>query len=552
MRHPRNVVVISSALIILILVTLSPGCLPAVVRADTDNAKFASLTLPDKMSPGEVRRVSIIVQNTGSSTWSESVLIRLGAGSTNEFVWSNWAYGGYSNSLTDQRACISGSVAPGSNTTFTFDIKAPSTTGTHWFEARMVRDGVAWFGDVLSKAIEVQNPSMVTISGTVSSSVTGNPRIEGIWVYFWRHDGYAFYAQTGVDGRYSAQVDRSNNSNMWYNIHANKDNKDPAHPKNPNFNDIVVNNVIPDQDRTVDFLLTLVGQPPTPPSDLFGLCINANYGETNPSDSEFTALGVSWVRTIKYNGIEIVPHGNVKWLVIFNSESIPRNAGESWSNYVTRFSDTVRDTVKSHTWISAIEVWNEEDLPNTYLSPQDYAPLLKAIYKKVKALPNPPTVIFGGLASGGSSAANYVNQVKQQWGGNIYFDAVGLHPYLATAGGIGWPSRGTMQDTINTVYAASSRRQIWVTEFGAAYQHLGNDKLQQAQYLENCYKLFEALKDGTKRKVGVAFWFAWDDRTHYNPNAESFGLVEQDRSGSPDQWRRPAWYAYQRNSHPGG
>jgi len=107
-----------------------------------------------------------------------------------------------------------------------------------------------------------------------------------------------------------------------------------------------------------------------------------------------------------------------------------------------------------------------------------------------------------------------------------------------------------MEGTINTVYATSSPRQIWVTEFGAAYQHLGNDKQQQAQYLENCYKLFEVLKDGNTRKMGVPFWFAWDDRTHYNPNAESFGLVEQDRSGRPDQWRRPAWYAYRRVSHP--
>ena len=69
---------------------------------------------------------------------------------------------------------------------------------------------------------------------------------------------------------------------------------------------------------------------------------------------------------------------------------------------------------------------------------------------------------------------------------------------------------------INLLYAHAMGKPLWLTEFGAAIQHLGSKEII-AQYLENCYRLFERLKDGNRRKVAVAFWFAWDDRTQWDP-----------------------------------
>jgi len=210
MRKSRNVEFFASALIILIAVALLPIGLPKVVLANGDNARFVSNTLPDIMSPGEVRRVSITVKNTGGTTWSESDSIRLGAGSTNQYVgcphdnefrWSNWQNGGYSNGLTDQRAFISGTVPLGSSTTFTFDITAPSTTGTHWFEARMVHDGVAWFGGILSKAIEVQNPTyIVTLTLYMHEGSSSGPVLSGVRVTGKDEVGNTFDKTTNTNG----------------------------------------------------------------------------------------------------------------------------------------------------------------------------------------------------------------------------------------------------------------------------------------------------------------------------------------------------------------
>jgi hypothetical protein len=297
--------------------------------------------------------------------------------------------------------------------------------------------------------------------------------------------------------------------------------------------------------------------PPPPVTGLYGLCINANYANQNPPQWEVSDIGAQWLRSIRYRNDFTPNHDNVSWLVVVNSEGIPRGASESWENYINRFAGEVKSIVQRNAWISAVEIWNEQDLPDgdhgpgygRYLSPADYAPLLKATYLQVKSISNPPKVMVGGFGAGAGVGGQYLDEMKRQWGGSVYFDAVGFHPYLAVVDGIGWPERGQMEDNINYLYARSMGKPLWLTEFGAAIQHLGGGKEEVAQYLENCYLLFEQLKDGSRRKVEVAFWFAWDDRTHWDPGRESHGLVELDRSGSPETWRRPAWYRYQGLTH---
>ena len=286
-------------------------------------------------------------------------------------------------------------------------------------------------------------------------------------------------------------------------------------------------------------------------TDLYGLGINANYADQNPPAWEIAELGPRWLRSIRYRQDFTPNHGDVHWLVVFNSETIPRGGSESWSAYVNRYAGEVKNIAARNTWINAVEVWNEQDLPDgdhgpgygRYLNPTDYATLLKTAYQTIKTLPNPPTVVVGGFGAGAPVASQYLDEMKRLWAGSVYFDAVGLHPYLAVVDGIGWPERGTMESNINLLYAHAMGKPLWLTEFGAAIQHLGSKEII-AQYLENCYRLFERLKDGNRRKVAVAFWFAWDDRTHWDPARESHGLVEPNRSGSPDTWRRPAWYRY--------
>ena len=183
-----------------------------------DDASMVGHGVPDVMFCDETVPVHVTVRNTGTASWAgsgEANLWRLGAGSTgvgcegdNEFPWSNFAAGGYSSNPTDQRVYCSATVDPDTLHTFTFDVTAPSNPGDAHFSARMVHDGVAWFGDGLDLTVSVIDPSV---------NVLDNPSFETSDLTSWTTMGVAMSAQSGpwqggivaYDGVYFAGLSRT-------------------------------------------------------------------------------------------------------------------------------------------------------------------------------------------------------------------------------------------------------------------------------------------------------------------------------------------------------
>lgn len=116
---------------------------------------------PERMVKNEKYDVKVTVRNTGTNTWTAANNYRLGADAANQFIWSDWQDGGYSNSTTDQRVYLStgDSIAPQQTKTFTYKIVAPATGGTYNLSCKLVRDGVSWFGSTYTKAIQVVEPT---------------------------------------------------------------------------------------------------------------------------------------------------------------------------------------------------------------------------------------------------------------------------------------------------------------------------------------------------------------------------------------------------------
>jgi hypothetical protein len=125
-------------------------------------ATFVGDDVPASMAPGETRTVTIEVRNLGGDTWSEATQHRLGAAPgcpsaavANAFTFVPGA-AGYANSAVDARVEVgAASVARGADATFSFAITAPAAPGDYVLGARMVRDGVAWFGDTFRRTIHV-------------------------------------------------------------------------------------------------------------------------------------------------------------------------------------------------------------------------------------------------------------------------------------------------------------------------------------------------------------------------------------------------------------
>jgi hypothetical protein len=123
----------------------------------------ADSAVPTTLAPGETRPVRIRVRNTGSTTWNAAELVRLGAGPDNNVTWSGFSCGGFSNSLSDARSYLCASVAPGASADFAFNVTAPAS-GPARLSVRMVKEGVAWFGEALVFPIAVvSNPCQSSV-----------------------------------------------------------------------------------------------------------------------------------------------------------------------------------------------------------------------------------------------------------------------------------------------------------------------------------------------------------------------------------------------------
>lgn len=102
-----------------------------------NNAVFVSQSVPAQMVSGRFYAVSITMKNTGTTPWTRATAYRLGAQSPQDTA--RWG-------ATRVELAVGESVQPGATKRFDFQVRAPSTAGTHPFQWRMLREFVEWFG----------------------------------------------------------------------------------------------------------------------------------------------------------------------------------------------------------------------------------------------------------------------------------------------------------------------------------------------------------------------------------------------------------------------
>ena len=138
--------------------SLSPAPTPAPGTTKNPgqdvNARMVSATIPATMNAGQSYPVSVTVKNTGSISWNEATVIRLGAvgdtaGVAYKFGPGRIRYSGWNQCL------------PGSDYTFTFSMTAPATPGTFTPVYQMVWEGEQWFGEQLSTTVTVSGVTTV-------------------------------------------------------------------------------------------------------------------------------------------------------------------------------------------------------------------------------------------------------------------------------------------------------------------------------------------------------------------------------------------------------
>ena len=136
--------------------------------AQTNNAQYLGDSIPTTMVPGFTYNVLVTMNNTGTTTWTRAASYFLGSP-------------GDSDPFAPARIYLeeSDSIGPGQDKTFSFTMTAPSSGGytTDW---RMLREGVQWFGDTLTKQVSVtfgpSPPGAPTITWPTHGMILGSNR----------------------------------------------------------------------------------------------------------------------------------------------------------------------------------------------------------------------------------------------------------------------------------------------------------------------------------------------------------------------------------------
>ncbi|MBO7392708.1 MAG: fibronectin type III domain-containing protein, partial [Abditibacteriota bacterium] len=150
-----------------------------VRKIEAMDAQYVSDTIPTEVATGETRRVTVTFRNTGSTTWTKGTQFRLGAVDDGD----PFAAG---------RHELPNSVATGQTVTFGFYMTF-NTAGTFTTDWRMLREGVTWFGDTLTKQVRVVTPERaaqyvsdtIPTSGTAGESVNVSVTFKNVGTMTW-------------------------------------------------------------------------------------------------------------------------------------------------------------------------------------------------------------------------------------------------------------------------------------------------------------------------------------------------------------------------------
>jgi len=129
-----------------------------------DNAHFISQSVPDSLIAGRQYQATVIMQNTGTNTWTKADGYSLGIIANPSNLWG----------IEKAPLLESDSIATSETKTFTFTIDAPTTAGSYMFQCQMLKDPQAWFGEMTDLVkIQVSVPGDVNSDGVVDSADVG-------------------------------------------------------------------------------------------------------------------------------------------------------------------------------------------------------------------------------------------------------------------------------------------------------------------------------------------------------------------------------------------
>jgi hypothetical protein len=150
--------------------TPAPASTPYIVPTQLPyslNASLSNDTIPTVMDPGKKYDISIIVLNTGNTSWSHDnhITMAVADGNNDSAFFGN-------TSFTIAPGTV---VKSGDKYNWKFSLTAPQWAGNYTLAYRMKNDTGYWFGDTLIKEVTVGTPEDTAVF--VSQKITYYPPV---------------------------------------------------------------------------------------------------------------------------------------------------------------------------------------------------------------------------------------------------------------------------------------------------------------------------------------------------------------------------------------
>ncbi|MBP6886429.1 MAG: PKD domain-containing protein [Candidatus Pacebacteria bacterium] len=146
-----------------------------VYALPANNALYVSQSVPTTIVAGQTATATVTITNNGTTTWTAGTNYKLG--SQNPADNTTWGL---------LRVPVGSSISPGSTTTFSFTITAPSTPGTYNFQWRMVQELIEWFGNTtpnVAITVTATNPVVSSVQAGVQDYCSHSDQRSISWSY---------------------------------------------------------------------------------------------------------------------------------------------------------------------------------------------------------------------------------------------------------------------------------------------------------------------------------------------------------------------------------
>ncbi|MCH6581858.1 MAG: cellulase family glycosylhydrolase [Proteobacteria bacterium] len=517
-------------------------------------SQYVGQSVSGSLKPGETTGMSVIMRNTGTSTWTRASGYKLG--SENPQDTKKWGLNRVYLSDGEE-------IKPGQTKTFTFDITAPTKPGAHDLQWRMVQDGVEWFGEyTLNVKIRVDDlkviwndayfvaqvvPTVMAPGETKRVSIT----MRNIGFSTWtRADDYKLGSENPQDNKEwgrnrvylsdGDEVKPGKTKTFAFDITA------PTTPGSKDFQWRMVK----DGDnsgwfgnRSINRVIEVTGEQESPDTSRFGVVAAPGIGDDPSRVDRVQALGVGWVRVAyDWNDMQPTRNGPIQWdlaerivtrlsdigvKIYWDFSYAPGWANGRPTNHGSDRTYPPLDQQDLYNFVHAVVTrfkgrvdywgtWNEPNLPQFYKG-SVYRFVARELPTTLRAIrdADPSAKIVVGELSSSRNPYGWLQRILSSARGQ--FDVISHHVY---DGGDSCGGRTRMMDELRSklVRWGFQDKPVWITETG-----LNESENRKSAFLTCFYDQMETRPWWTK-----TFWY----RLEHEPGL-NWSLLN--RRGEPKQ-----------------